>query len=534
VLLNAELARREAARRNYLEFVKLMFETLAGKPMVVTPFQEHLATVCEYAIREMLAGREPRIIVEAPPRHGKSLFVSNFLIPWLFIQDPSLFAIHATYNQSYANDLGKLVREVMTHPLYQDLCPDAQPDPNVLSVNRIDTLGRGQYHASGVDGKLTGVGGHLLVLDDPIKNATDADNPNEMARQWEWYTRVFRQRAMPRCGVFIVLTRWGTNDVAGQVLEVARTQPDADQWMVFKYEAVCTDPALDPLRRPIDAPLDPIRYPSTALKRLKASISPRAWSAQFQQNPVPDSGGFFDMKELDEAIVPASVCPKISDLAVYIAVDFAIGEKEHNDYTVIWPFGVDHNDNVWFLPEAVRFKGNGGKIIDTLLDMADRLKARELILEDGHIYRALHSTIEATMRDRKQYFHITSPYPTKDKKARAEPLRARMQQKKLRFVDCPFVRDVLVHEAAAFGSDRGGTHDDSCDAAALGVGHLTRLMSGAKPAKPSEPEVVIDLSKGLTYDELMARAHPRAANRKHTVEQRGLVKVPSRLNGGRR
>jgi predicted phage terminase large subunit-like protein len=535
LLIQSELARRELARREYLPFVRLMHEHLTGgaQELVVTSFQQHLAAVCEYAIRELLAGREPRIIVEAPPRHGKSMFVSNYLAPWLYLQDPSLFVIHTTYNQAYANDLGKLVREVMFSPLYAQLNPKAAPDPNTAAVNRIDTVSRGEYHSTGMAGPLTGLGGHLMILDDPVKNADEADSPAEMERQWEWYTRVFRQRAMPRSGIFIVLTRWGSNDVAGRVLETAAANPNADQWQVFKYEAICTDPANDPLRRPEGAALDPVRYPLPALQRLKASISPRAWSAQFQQNPIPESGGFFDMKELDAVIKPVASIPPTDKLTIYITVDFAIGEKEHNDYTVVWAFGVDEDDNVWFLPDAKRFRKADGTVIDVMLDMAGALNARELIVEDGHIFRALRDLLKQRMRERKRYFSLTSPYPTKDKTSRAVPLRARIQQKKVFFPDCPFVRDVFVHEAASFGGRKTTVHDDTIDAAALGVGQLTRLMRGspdAGPASHSPFKSAEPGAEGLTWDELKARTRPaaRASIRKSAGT---LVRCPRHLNG---
>lgn len=511
-----------------------MHEHLAASQLEVSAFQHHLAAVCEYAVKELLLGHEPRIIVEAPPRHGKSLFVSNYLTPWLYLQDPSLKVIHTTYNQKYANDLGKLVREVMTSPLYADLNPSAVPNPNVLAVNRIDTVSRGEYHSTGMDGTLTGLGGHLLIVDDPIKNADVADSANEMERQWEWYTRVLRQRAMPKCGIFIVLTRWGANDVAGRVIETASTNPQADQWQVFRYEAVCTDKELDPLRREVGEPLDANRYPLQALNRLRASITPRAWSAQFQQNPVPETGGFFDMKELEQVIVPVGAYPSTKNLAVYIAVDFAIGEKEHNDWTVVWAFGVDDEDCVWFLPDIQRFKKEDSTAVEAMLTMAEALDAQELIVEDGHIFRSMRDLLKQRMNERGRYFHLTNPYPTRDKTARAVPLRARIQQKKVRFPDVPKIRDVFVHEAAAFGGRKTTVHDDMIDTAALGVGQLTRLMRGRSTPVPRSTSPFTNPEhdpNGMTWEDLQARLSRASSGQFTRRSDTSLVKVPRRLNG---
>ena len=539
----AELARRELARRDLGAFARLITPgvlSLDDGALHMSAFQNHLAGVCQRICDETLAGKEPRYIIEAPPRHGKTLFLSQIMPPYFFLRDPSKFVVHATYSQDYANDLGRNVRKILNHPLYADLNPLAQPDPNTNAVDRVDLMGNGSYFAVGMHGPINGRGGHLLLLDDPIKGTEQADSQAELEKQWRWYTQVFRLRAMPKCGIAIVLTRWTAADVAGRVIEAMSADVDADKWTVVKYPALCVDPATDPLGRQLEEALDPGRYPVAKLKTIRASSSPRAWAAMFQQNPIPQTGTFFDLAILEKQLVPVSKIPPTDELAIYIGGDFAIGEKRQNDYTVFWPFGVDSDENIWFLPDAKRFKNSAGnKIIDTLLDLAQLYNTRELILEDGHIFRALHDSIVQRMQDRLahggKYYSITSPYPSADKLARACPFRDRLEMGKVFLPDVPFVREIFMREAAAFGADKSGVHDDTIDAAAIGLGQLTRLLAGVargpkKPEKPVRPAMP-DYSKGLTIDELRAAA--KAAGRRPLAEQSrsALVRVPEKLTG---
>lgn len=535
-----ELLKRELARRDILDFARLLAPgnlKLDDGILHISKFQAHLAKTCQEFVQDILAGNEPRLIIEAPPRHGKSLFCSQLLPPYFFLQDPSKFVIHTTYGQTYADDFGRDVRQILNDPRYADLNPRALPDPNTNAVDRVDLIGKGSYYAVGMNGPITGRGGHLIIIDDPVKDAATADSLAELDKQWKWYQQVISTRAMPKCGIVIILTRWTAADIAGRVIDLAASDRNADQWKVVKYPALCTDPKTDPLGRQIDEPLDIGRYTLKKLLNKKANVSPRAWAAMYQQNPIPQTGTFFGLDRIEAQIKPVSKFPNTDELTIYVPGDFAIGEKRQNDYTVFWPFGIDADDNVWFLPDAKRFKANSGDIItDTLLELAERYNCMELILEDGHIFRALHDSIKQRMSDRGRYFSITSPYPSADKIARAAPFRDRLEMGKVFFPDVPFVREIFMREAAAFGADKSGVHDDTIDACSLGLGQLTRLLAGrgrAPVGKPL-PRGIPDFTNGMTLDEIQARLKKNPTWTAALPTGNPFVKVPDRLNGSER
>jgi len=516
--LKIELLKRELAKRDYLEFLKYL------KPdFTIGPFQQHLASVLQNFVRDIIDKRSPRIIIEAPPRHGKSIQCSEYLSPFLFMFKPRAHILHITYSQTLSDDFGRMVRRTLNDPIFQDLNPRASPDPNTNAIARIDTVDGGMYSALGVGGSATGKGADLLIIDDPIKNEEEARSSKFLDDQWQWYMSVARTRLSPGGGIVIVTTRWTHMDVVGRILATGAANPRADQFKRYSYKALCTDPASDLLSRPLDAPLDSQRYDYTALDTLRHSMSPRAWSALFQQNPVPDDGSFLSIADVERAIKPVAKFPHTNDLTIYLPVDFAIGQKQANDYTVMWPFGMDADDNMWFLPDIVREKITGNAIIDKLLVLADRLKPREIIPEDGHLFRGLRDFLEKRMRERGNYYYLNPVWPSADKTVRAEPLRARLQQGKVFFPDIPLVRDVFFQEAASFGVKATGIHDDMVDAAAIGAARLTKL---ARPhlSREKSPDAVTEFS----YEWLKAR------NKGSRSGKQGLLRRPTPLNGRER
>ena len=474
-------------------------------------------------MRDVIDKKSPYVIIEAPPRHGKSIQCSEYLAPFLFMFKPRAQVMHITYSQSLSDDFGRMVRRTLNDPIFQDLNPRAAPDLNTNAIARIDTVAGGMYSALGIGGSATGKGADLLIIDDPIKNMEEASSLKTLEDQWHWYLSVARTRLAPGAGIVIVTTRWSHADIAGRIIASGIANPKADQFKRYSYKAICTDPATDLLSRSTGEPLDPHRYSLDALDALRHTLTPREWSALYQQNPIPDEGSFFQLGDLEKAIKPLSKFPSTDSLTLYIPVDFAIGKKQSNDFTVMWPFGVDEDDNMWFLPDLVRDKVTGHTIVERLLDLAERLSPREIIPEDGHLFRGLRDFIEKRMRERGNYFYLNPVWPSADKTVRAEPLRARLQQGKVFFPDIPLVRDIFLLEAASFGVSAAGIHDDMIDAAAIGAARLTKLSKHRAPTR-----------RPSTTVEEFSREWLDARKQGGRTKPQGLLRRPTPLNGRKR
>lgn len=303
-------------------------------------------------------------------------------------------------------------------------------------------------------------------------------------------------------------TWWHDDDLAGR-LQTAMKDPESDQFEVVKYPAIAEDDeyldlvtdrivgsdavdALDvpekialklndacrtlrKLRSRGDA-LHPQRYDVAKLKRIKATIQPRHWSALYQQNPVPDEGAYFTKDIFRTGALPAA-----KHCNIFQAWDFAITEKKQNDYTV-GSCGYQDTTDTLYVAEMLRFKSNDTYfIVETMIDFYVRHSEmnRNVILgvEDGQIWKAMHSVFKKRCEERNVYPSIVTLTPISDKMARARPLQGRMQQGKVSFDEAAQWYQTVRTEMLRFPA---GVNDDCVDSLAW----MVQMVLGATPPQP--------------------------------------------------
>lgn len=347
--------------------------------------------------------------------------------------------------------------------------------------------------------------GNCLVIDDPVKNAEEADSADAREKIWDWYQSTAYTRLAPGGGVLVIQTWWHDDDLAGrlqQMMQKNKDDEDVDQFEVVKYPAIAEhDEYLDPATMEIvydEAPeggrllrskgeaLHPVRYDLKKLGKIRAlnrkddGSDGRWWSALYQQNPVPDDGSYFTKDQFRRAVTPP-----LKKSNVYIAWDFAISEKKQNDYTV-GSVGLQDDDDMLHVAEVVRFKsGDAFFIVESILNLTSRWYSPNLILgfEDGQIWRAIESLLRKRMRERRIYPAIQVLKPITDKMARARALQGRMQQGMVRFAEGAEWYDVVKAEMLRFPA---GVHDDCVDSLAW----MTTLSVGREaPRKPREQKM---------------------------------------------
>lgn len=195
-------------------------------------------------------------------------------------------------------------------------------------------------HNCGVGGALTGRGADLLIIDDPH---SEQDSLSELAldNAWEWYQSGPRTRLQPGGSVILVMTRWGTRDLAARLLK-AQISHKADRWEVIEFPAIL----------PSGNPLWPEYWKLEELLSVKASLSPQKWNAMYQQQPTNDEGAI--LKREWWQLWEHDYTPKID--YIIQSYDTAYSKKETADFSVITTWGV-------FYPQE-----DGGPAI-ILLDM---------------------------------------------------------------------------------------------------------------------------------------------------------------------
>ena len=240
----------------------------------------HIKLMCD-TIQQFLENTHRGLIITTPPRHMKSTICSECLPAWFLSNDPEHREVMlASYNQSQARKMARSCRRLFDEEWHQLIFDRPQ-----IVVDNVDEMmlegklnGRPSLIAAGIGAGLTGSGADLIIIDDPVKDAEEANS--EVIRQnvHDWFTSVAMTRLSPGGKVIIVMTRWHYDDLVGRVL-----QDNPDGWDVLHM------PAIDKNGRA----LWPERYDIDHLLAIKAEVGSRVFEALYQGRPNPEEGSFF-------------------------------------------------------------------------------------------------------------------------------------------------------------------------------------------------------------------------------------------------
>lgn len=490
------LAKRVLARRRLLQFTQMTHPAYSAGWV-----HDDICRRLERFSEQVRERKSPRLMLLMPPRHGKSELASIRFPAWHLGHSPNHELINVGYNLDLPMKFSRKVREVLRDPQYTAIFPDTKLDPDAQSIEAWNTTAGGGFTAAGVGGGITGKGAHILIVDDPIKNQEEADSVLVRDKLWDWYQSTAYTRLAPGGGVLVIETWWNDDDLAGRLQQMMLKDPSADQFEIIKYPALSeaweyrdngsneilrfdeeqqiSDPQIQ-LLRPKDFCLHEDRYPTDALKRIRANLQPRIWSALYQQNPVPDEGMYFKK----EFFRYQKGIPMPNGFRIYTAWDFAIGEKQQNDWTVGATIMQDDTDTLYVL-EVFRMKGDSFQIVEAMLDVAKRWgevpNTGYLIgAEDGQIWRAIEPLLKKRMTERRQFPPYEVLRPMTDKLARARPLQGRMQQGRVVFPEGAAWLPQAEQELLRFPA---GAHDDVVDALAW----VVHLCMGKEPPRLAVP-----------------------------------------------
>ncbi len=196
----------------------------------------------------------------------------------------------------------------------------------------------------GPHGGLTGRPADLLLLDDLLKDASEAQSPTILESRWDWYCTVAFSRLGPRAPIISVGTRWCEADWFGRVL--AEALLTGEDWRVVKFKAIAEE--ADTLGRKPGEALWPQRVPLKRLQMVQAQ-RPKWFNTCYQQEPSDSTEHFFRPKDwptftdVGDAYRigwgPQSFIPK-QNVRIFCSVDWATSEKETADFTAIATWGL--------------------------------------------------------------------------------------------------------------------------------------------------------------------------------------------------
>jgi predicted phage terminase large subunit-like protein len=382
-----ELLARRGARRSLIEFCQFTL------PRFQTNW--HLEFLAK-ELEKVMWGKTKRLMIFMPPRHGKSEMVSVRFPAFYLLGKPQNQVIACSYSGSLAYNFSNACRQVMQGQAFQRLWPvqfttDAATHWQIKGKEN----NRNSYIAAGVGGGISGEGADLLIIDDPVKNAEEADSFVIREKQWDWYRTTARTRLQPNAAIVVVQTRWHEDDLSGRLLRAMRDDPKADQWKVILLPAINDSSLCVPsCIGPYDA-LWPEQYPPDQLSSLKATVGPRTWSALFQQRPSSSEGRFWK-REWFKHFYKRQDRPTRFDEELW-SWDMTFKETKDSDFVVGQHWGRIGPKK--YLLHQVRARMDFTKTCAELIRVSSRtLDARKKLIEDKAngpaIISALKDTIE--------------------------------------------------------------------------------------------------------------------------------------------
>lgn len=265
-----------------------------------------------------------RLIVEMPPRHGKSTLVSQFFPAWFLIRFPDLRVMLASYEADFAKGWGRRARDIVGR---HGGVVGVGVSGRVVAGDRWELRGphRGGMVTAGVGGGITGKGADLLIIDDPVKNAEEANSGTVRGKVLDWYRSTAYTRLEPGGRVVVIMTRWHEADLVGELLDKS-----GDDWRVLCLPAVAE--VGDQLGRGVGEALWPERYPLGRLDVIRGEVGSYWFNALYQQRPQPVEGGLLRKSWL--RFWGEGDLPPEHELVNFTGYDLAISRKESADFTV--------------------------------------------------------------------------------------------------------------------------------------------------------------------------------------------------------
>lgn len=248
-----------------------------------------LVNLCN-GLQEFVESDEEVCIVNIPPRHGKSRTAGN-LVEWCLGNDPTYKIMTGSYNETLSTMFSKNVRNSIqeekadeSKPVFSDVFPGVKIKYGDGAMNLWSLEGGyNNYLATSPTGTATGFGCNLMIIDDLIKSALEANNATVLENHWSWFTDTMLSRLEEGGKIIVIMTRWHSEDLAGRVLEWCQNSNK-------KYRHIKDKALLDPTKRLMLCP-EILSYES--YKDKTSAMGEDIASANYNQEPIDLKGRLY-------------------------------------------------------------------------------------------------------------------------------------------------------------------------------------------------------------------------------------------------
>jgi len=438
---------RALLRRDFSTFVRKVFATLESGQAFVPNW--HLEAI-PYQLGRLHRGEIKRLIINMPPRSLKSLTASVAFPAFVLGHDPARRIICVSYSGDLAKKHANDFRAVLEAPWYQTLFPRTRIGQKD-SESEIELSARGFRLATSVGGTLTGRGGDLIIIDDPLKpDDAYSEAKRNAANEWFKNTLLSRLDDKRTGAIIIVMQRLHMDDLTGFVTS------QSDEWEILELLAIADAEEHIPISdtktyfRRVGEALSPEREPLSILENMKSQLSSDAFSAQYQQRPVPPGGAMIKRHWIKRYVE----LPVQRERSLIVqSWDTASKGGPENDFSVCTTWFISR-DRRWYLIDVWRKRVDYPELKAAVRTLASRHAANRVLVEDAGTGISLVQELLGEVNG------ILAVKPDRDKIIRMSVISAKFESG---LVFLPERASWLADFEAELFAFPGSRHDDQCD-----------------------------------------------------------------------
>ncbi|WP_018147476.1 phage terminase large subunit [Henriciella marina] len=456
---------QQTLRQAFDLFVAHAFEQLhPGTPYLPNWHIEAIS----WKLDQIRRGECKRLIITVPPRSLKSFTVSVAWPAYLLGQDPTTNIMTVSYGEELSIDLARQCRRLIEETDYRHIFPKTRLAR--AAVNDLETTKGGRRISATNGGVLTGRGGHIIIIDDPQK-PDEAQSETRRRNTIKWFENTLSTRLNDKenGAIILIQQRLHEEDLAGHLLARGGWDHLDLPAIAERDEEIQTGHAEFHSRKEGEA-LHPERESFAALERQRQEMGSYAFSAQYQQRPVPETGNLIRpawFKRYEEA---PEIKPGVRTIQSW---DFAVTDSAGSDYTVCLTALVQKNQI--FIFDIFRDRLNYPAQKKKYAELGQKWLPRSILVEKAANGQPLLDDLRA-----RPVPGVVSPIGVKPSGSKVE--RLSIYSSRIEAGDVYLPRDAswldaFIHEIAAFPN---GKHDDQVDA-------LSQLLQWLKADWQSYP-----------------------------------------------
>ena len=454
-------------RIDFWIFTQRVFAELTGEPFLDN---WHIQLLCAELDR-VRTTPNTCLAIALPPRSLKSIIASVALPAWLLGHNPGIEIVCVSYGQELADKLSSDCRRIIQSPWFQRVFPATRLVRQ--KVDHLATTQGGKRYATSVGGTLTGIGAHVIIVDDPMKpDEALSDAERARANQWARHTLFTRMNNKTDNRIVIVQQRLHEDDMIGHVMGVGG-------FNLMSFPAIAQDEEEYQIKTPFGVlthtrkageALHPAREPIEALEQQKRWLGTDYFAAQYLQSPTPPGGGLVKTAWFNRY----DLADKPRFRLIVQSWDCASKASQLADFSVSTTWGVTAQKDVYLL-HVYRQRLEYPELKRKVVVLAREFRAGAVLIEDAAAGIQLVQELK-----RGGIPQITPVKAQGDKEMRMRAQTAMIEAGKV-FIprEASWVDDYL-HEMAMFPK---GKHDDQVDSTAHALAHI---------GKPDPSEVWIE------------------------------------------